>query len=86
MGLCLVSEKLRKSLVFKYVFDFAIEPLLFRGIFSDFRKIFLWHESEDTNQKSLFPKFKLIPISRLFFFQVMHDYVCFIAHLDYWVE
>ena len=54
-----------------------------KGIFSDFRKIFSWLESEDTNQKSLFPKFKLMPISR---FQLMHDYVCFIAPIDYWVE
>ena len=45
--------------------------------------IFLWHESEDINKKSLFPKFQLIPISHL---QVMHDYVCFIAPIDYCVE
>ena len=37
---------------------------------------FLWHESEDTNKKSLFPKFQLIPILH---FQVMHDYVYCIA-------
>ena len=41
------------------------------------------HKSEDINTKSLFPKFQLIPILR---FQVMHDYVCFIAHIDYSVE
>ena len=45
--------------------------------------IFLWHESKDINKKSLFPKFQLIPTSR---FQVMHDYVCFIAPIDYCVE
>ena len=56
---------------------------LVTGIFRDFCKIFLWQESEDTNQKSIFPKFKLIPISR---FQVMHYYVCFIAPIVYWVE
>ena len=43
-------------------------------MFSDFHNIFLWYESEDINQKSLFPKFQLILILR---FQVMHDYVCF---------
>ena len=41
------------------------------------------HKSEDINKKSLFPKFQLIPILR---FQVMHDYVCFIASIDYCVE
>ena len=35
------------------------------------------------NIKSLFPKFQLIPILR---FQGMHDYVCFIAPIDYCVE
>ena len=54
-----------------------------KGIFSDFHNIFLWHESEDVNQKGLFLKFQLIPILRL---QVMHDYVCFIAPIDYCVE
>ena len=34
-------------------------------------------------KKNLFPKFKLIPILH---FQVMHDYVCFIAPIDYCVE
>ena len=54
----------------------------FKGIFSDSNNIFLWHESEDINEKSLFPKFQLIPILS---FQVMHDYVCFIAPIDYCV-
>ena len=35
-----------------------------KGIASDSNNIFLWHESEDINKKSLFPKFQLIPISR----------------------
>ena len=39
------------------------------------------HESEDINKNSLFPKFQLIPSSN---FQVMHDYVCFNAPIDYW--
>ena len=36
-----------------------------------------------TKKKTLFPKFQLIPILR---FWVMHDYVCFIAPIDYCVE
>ena len=53
------------------------------GIVSDSNNIFLWHESEDINKKSLFLKFQLIPNLR---FQVMHDHVCFIAPIDYCVE
>ena len=53
---------------------FCVEDI--KGIFSDSNNIFLWHESEDINKKSLFPKFQLIPILR---FQVMNGYVCFIA-------
>ena len=44
----------------------------FKGIFSDFNKIILWHKSTDIKKKRLFPKFQLILIFRL---QVMHDYV-----------
>ena len=54
-----------------------------KGIFTDSNNIFLWHESEDINRKSLFSKCQLIPILG---FQVMHDYVCFIAPIDYCVE
>ena len=54
-----------------------------KGIVSDSNNIILWHESEDVNKKSLLPKFQLILILR---FQVMHDYVRFIAPIDYWVE
>ena len=54
-----------------------------KGIVSYSKIIFLLPESEDINKKSLFPKFHLIPILR---FQVMHDYVCFIAPIDYSVE
>ena len=54
-----------------------------KGIVSDSNNIILWHESEDENKKSLFPKFQLLPILR---FQVMHDYVWFIAPIDYCVE
>ena len=50
-----------------------------KGIVSDSNSIFLWHESEDMNKKSLFPQFQPIPILR---FQVMHDYVCFIAPIN----
>ena len=53
----------------------------FKGIFSD-SNIFLWHESEYIKKKKLFPKFQLIPILH---FHVMHDYVCFIAPIDYHV-
>ena len=56
---------------------------LIKEIFSDSNNIFLWHESEDINKKSLNPKFQLIPILR---FQVMHDYVCFIAPIGYCVK
>ena len=42
--------------------------------------ISLGHESEEVNKKSLLPKFESIPILR---FQVMHDYVYFIAPTDY---
>ena len=56
---------------------------VFKGIVSDSNNIILWHESEDINKKSLFPKFQLILILR---FQVMHDYVWFIAPIDYCVE
>ena len=54
-----------------------------KGIFSDSNNIFLWHESEDIYKKSLNPEFQLIPILR---FQVMHDYMCFIAPIDYCVK
>ena len=30
---------------------------LFKAVFSDSNNIILWHESEDMNKKSLFPKF-----------------------------
>ena len=43
-----------------------------------FTTSFLWHQSEDINQKSLFPKFQFIPVLR---FQVMYDYVCSIASI-----
>ena len=57
--------------------------IILKGTFSDSNNIFLWHESESINKKSLFQKFQLIPNLR---FQVMHDYVCFIAPIDYCVE
>ena len=56
--------------------------IVLKGIVSDSRNIILWHESEDINKKGLFPKFQLIPILR---FQVMHDYVWFIAPIDFCV-
>ena len=53
-----------------------------KGIFID-SYVFTLNESEDTNKKSLFSNSELIQI---FHFQVMHDYVCFIALIDYCVE
>ena len=52
-------------------------------LFSDSNNILLRHESEDIKEKSLFPKFQLFPILRV---QIMHDYVCFNAPIDYCVE
>ena len=53
------------------------------GKIQEYSVILTTYESEDINIKSLFPKFQLIPVLR---FQVMHDYVCFIAPIDYCVE
>ena len=64
---CRISKTVRKNKSLK-------------GIFNDSNNIFLWHESENINNKILFPKFQLIPILR---FQVVHDYVCFVAPIDY---
>ena len=64
-------------------FWLGVQDPLFEGIFSDFNNFFLWYESEDINKKSLVPKFQLIIILR---FPVMHDYVYFIAPIDYCVE
>ena len=54
-----------------------------KGIVSNSNNIILYHESEDINKKSLFPKFQLIPI---LCFQVMYDYVWVIAPIDYCVK
>ena len=63
----------KKTLVFRDRSSTLIKSdLNIKGIVSDSSKIILWHESEDINKKSLFPKFQLLPILR---FQVMHDYV-----------
>ena len=67
-----------------YSFAYAKLYVLIKGIFSDSNNIFLWYESEDINKKkSFFPKFQLILILR---FQVMQDYMYFIAPIDYCVE
>ena len=47
-----------------------------KGGFRDPSILFLWHFSVDIHEKSLFPKFQLIPILRL---RVMHDYVYYTA-------
>ena len=52
----------------------GIHPFHVKEIFSDFHNIFLWYESEDINQKSLFPKFQMIPILRLIVFLVLVFY------------
>ena len=39
------------------------------------------NKNKNKTKNPLFPKFQLIPILR---FWVMHDYVCFIAPIDYW--
>ena len=54
-------------------------------MFSDSNNIFLWHESEDINKKSLFPKFQLLPILH-FQVNLCMIIVCFIAPIDYCVE
>ena len=54
-----------------------------KEVFRDSNNIILWHESEDINEKLLFQKFSWFQFLR---FQVMHDYVCFIAPIDYCVE
>ena len=72
-----------------------------KGIVSDSNNIILWHESEDINKnktkqnktkqnktkqkkkKKLISQISVDPILR---FQVMHDYVWFIAPIDYSVE
>ena len=72
-----------RFLIFVSFYWFFLNYMSIKGIVTDSNNIFLWHESEDINKKSLFPKFQLIPSSN---FQVMHDYVCFIAPIDYCVE
>ena len=69
--------------VFQFIMKQSNQFRTLTGIFSDSNNIFLWYESADINKKSLFPKYQLIPILR---FQVMHDYVYFIAPIDYCVE
>ena len=57
---------------------------IIKGIFSDSNNIFLWHESDDINKNSLFPKSQLIPILH---FQVMHDCVFHCSHrLLCWIK
>ena len=46
---------------FLFVSPLLSHPVLVKGIVTDSNNIFLWHESEDINKKSLFPKFQLIP-------------------------
>ena len=72
------------SIMFFVKKEYSVIVVFVKGIFSDCNNIFLWHESEDIHtKKSLFPKFQLIP---LLHFQVMHEYVHFIAPIGYCVE
>ena len=58
--------------------------LIVKEVFSDSNNIILYmNYIEDVNKISLYQKFQFIPTLR---FQVMHDYVYFIAPIDYCVE
>ena len=57
--------------------------MVLKGILSDSNNIILWYESEDMNKKKLISK---ISVDFELRFQVMHDYVRFIAPIDYCVE
>ena len=63
--------------------SFVIKYGSIKGIVSDSNNIFLWHKSEDLNNNKNKNKKTNIPI---LCFQVMHDYTCFIAPIDYCVE
>ena len=59
---------------------------MLKGIFSDLTTSFYGMNQKilpKKKKKGLFPKFQLIPILH---FQVMHNFVCFIAPIDYCVE
>ena len=56
--------------------------MLVKGIFSEFHNIF-YGINQKIIKKAYFKKFQLIPILRN---QILHDYVCFIAPVDYYVE
>ena len=71
------------DLAFYYTLYIYDQTKTVKEVFSDSNNIILWHESEDINKKSLFPKFQLILSLR---FEVMHDHVYFIAPIDYCVE
>ena len=61
---------------------FSVFELL-KEIFSDFNNIILWHELNDINKKKGYLQNS---VDSNFTFQVMHDYVCFIAPIDYCVK
>ena len=75
---------LYKGVIIYYIsHSYILVHWLVEGVLSDSNNIIWWHESEDINKKCLFPKFQLIPILH---FQVTHDYVCFMALIDYCVK
>ena len=59
--------------------DYIMGMDMVKGVFSDSNNIILWHKSEDTKQKKLISK---ISVDSNFTFS-SHDYVCFIAPIDY---
>ena len=58
--------------------DISLFQWFVKGIFTDSNHIFLWYESEDINDKSLFPKCQLIPILR---FQVINAMIMCVSLL-----
>ena len=60
----------------------SLKKYSFRGIFSDFNN-FLWHESEDINQKAYFQNFSWY---QFYVFKLCMIYVCFISPIDHFVE
>ena len=53
-----------------------------KGIFTDSNNIFLWHESEDINEKAYFQNFSWFQ----FYIFKLCMIMCFIAPVDYSVE
>ena len=56
----------------------------FKGIFGDLNNNFLWHESEDINQKKIISKISVD--TNFTFSSYAWLYVCFISPIDHCVE